>query len=214
MWCWRKSPKEDRLGVCMAGSDLLFQEQHFYGKGVDRSALKDMENIILVTHHFSWEVLQKKKKKKQKAYVCCFLNIRKIGLLSWCSPLVFQPHFTFLESVNSLQPEEYKVIIINRHFPLCFSVGIWWSLTEGLIFDKYHCSRSFYLPSYQFPFSYGLDPTSSLWKSLLIQKRERLIILLKNNNKPPFSSAQENTYKIWVSFHILSIKPKKVMTKQ
>lgn len=45
----------------MAGSDLLFQEQHFYGKGVNRSALKDMENIILITQHFSWEILQKKK---------------------------------------------------------------------------------------------------------------------------------------------------------
>lgn len=31
----------------MAGSHLLFQEQHFYGEGVNRSALKEMENILV-----------------------------------------------------------------------------------------------------------------------------------------------------------------------
>lgn len=75
MWWWRNSPKEDRLGVCMARSDLLFQEQHFYGKDVNRSALKDIENIILVTQHFRRDLGEKK--KRHKAYVCCFLNIRK-----------------------------------------------------------------------------------------------------------------------------------------
>lgn len=63
---------------------------------------KDMENIILLTQHFSREILGKK--KKHKAYVCCFLNIRKIELLSWCSLLVKSQfsslYFTFLGSIN------------------------------------------------------------------------------------------------------------------
>lgn len=135
------------------------------------------------------------------------MNIRKIELLSWCSPLVKSQfpslYFTILESINSLQLEEYKVIIINRHFPLCFSVGFSWSFTKGFIFERYHSSRFFYLPSHQFPFFYRLDSTSCLWKSLLIQKRERLIILLKNNdNRTSSSSAQENSYKILISYTI------------
>lgn len=53
----------------MAGSDLLFQEQHFYGKGVKRSAPKDMENIILITQHFRRDLGEEKKSIKHLSAV-------------------------------------------------------------------------------------------------------------------------------------------------
>lgn len=53
----------------MAGSDLLFQEQHFYGKGVKRSAPKDLENIILITQHFRRDLGEEKKSIKHLSAV-------------------------------------------------------------------------------------------------------------------------------------------------
>lgn len=201
MRCWRNSPKEDRLRV------IYFSKNSVFMVKVWTQVLSKIWKISSCLLSTSGEILGEK--KRHKAYVCCFLNIRKIGLLFWCSALVKTQfsslYFTFLESVNSLQLEEYKVVIINKHF-LFVSVGEFGVLSrKDLSLRGIIAPGSFtYLPiCFHSVTGWSLDSTSCLWKCLLIQKSERLIVLLKNNdNKAPSFSAQENSYKIWVSYTI------------